>query len=345
MARRFKRSRRTASRKPRLTIGAPGPAPRAPEDDPPETETAAEPAGEPGAAPESPSAAEKEQTEAAAPATDILQIYLREISRFKLLTAHQERELAKKIEKGDLVAKQGMVQANLRLVVSIAKHYLNRGLSFMDLIEEGNLGLIRATELYSYRKGFRFSTYATWWIRQGITRAIAKHGRAVRLPIHMTEQLNRYLRANQRLSQKLGREPTLSELSRNLRLSENRIRELMMYSQQAASLDESVGPEDDRNIVEVIEDPAQRSPLDQAADRIFEERMGSLLSTLPEREQRILSLRFGLRNEEAHTLEDIGAILRLSRERVRQIESRALRRLRQALASRGQKFDDLLHEA
>jgi len=302
----------------------------------------------PAEAGEAPAAREDAQAPAepeapAVPAADILQIYLREISRFKLLDAHQERELAKKIEKGDLVAKQSMVQSNLRLVVSIAKHYLNRGLSFMDLIEEGNLGLIRATELYSYRKGFRFSTYATWWIRQGITRAIAKHGRAVRLPIHMTEQLNRYLRANQRLSQKLGREPNLSELSRSLRLSEHRIRELMMYSQQATSLDDSVGPDDDRNIVEVIEDPTQKSPLDQAADRIFEERMGALLSTIPEREQRILCLRFGLRNEEPHTLEDIGAILRLSRERVRQIESRALKRMRQSLAARGEKFQDLLH--
>jgi RNA polymerase primary sigma factor len=329
-------------RKPRLTIGAPKEAPVEAPPVEPETREETEVAATPLAGEEHEAAPAEASS---APATDILQIYLKEISRFKLLTALQETELAKKIEKGELAAKQALVQSNLRLVVSIAKHYLNRGLSFMDLIEEGNVGLIRGAELYSYKKGFRFSTYATWWIRQGITRAIAKHGRAVRLPIHMTEQLNRYLRANQRLSQKLGREPNLTELSRNLRLSEHRIRELMMYSQQATSLDDSVGPDDDRNIVEVIEDPTQRSPLDQAAERIFEERMGSLLTTLPEREQRILCLRFGLRTEEPHTLEDIGAILKLSRERVRQIESRALRRLREALAARGQKFEDLVQGA
>ncbi|MEK7477347.1 MAG: sigma-70 family RNA polymerase sigma factor [Candidatus Coatesbacteria bacterium] len=346
---RMSASRRRA-RKPKLSIGAPGPAPAPVARDEeaaeiPAAETPDAPATE-GPAEAGATAAETavaEREVSSGPTTDILQIYLREISRFKLLNAFQERELAKEIEKGDLVAKQAMVQSNLRLVVSIAKHYLNRGLSFMDLIEEGNIGLIRATELYSYKKGFRFSTYATWWIRQGITRAIAKHGRAVRLPIHMTEQLNRYLRANQRLSQKHGREPTLTELSKNLRLSEHRIRELMMYSQQATSLDDSVGPDDDRNMGEIIEDPGARSPLDQAADRIFEERMGALLATLPDREQKILCLRFGLRAEEPHTLEDIGAILKLSRERVRQIESRALRRLRNALAARGQKLEDLLH--
>jgi RNA polymerase primary sigma factor len=314
-------------RKPRLALGAPKemlPPMESPDEDSP---AAGQEAG--GGAPAGRSA-------------DILQIYLKEISRYRLLTAAQERELAKRIERGDLDAKRDLIQANLRLVVSIAKHYLNRGLAFMDLIEEGNIGLIRASELYSYRKGFRFSTYATWWIRQGITRALAKHGRPVRLPIHMTEQLNRYLRVHQQLSQKLGREPTLPELSRSLRLSERRIRELVMYAQQPSSLDESVGPEDDRTMVEVIQDPSQRSPLEAAAETAVEERMAALLDGLPEREREILSLRFGLRGREPHTLEDIGAALGLSRERVRQLESRALRRLRQALAASGQTLDDLV---
>ncbi len=225
-----------------------------------------------------------------------------------------------------------------------AKQYMNRGLAFLDLIEEGNIGLIRAAELYSYKKGFRFSTYGTWWIRQGITRALAKHGRAVRLPIHVTEQINRFLRFNQQLSQKLGREPTLAELGRSLKMSVNRVRELAMYSQQTASLDDSIGPDDDRSLVEVIEDAGQRSPLEEASSRIVEQRMESVLDSLPARDQEIVCLRFGLRGREAHTLEDIGAILKLSRERVRQIEARALRKLKQYLLQRGQKFDDLMRE-
>jgi len=316
-------------RKPRLEIGGAAFAERPPE-------------------PAAPPADDKEIF-AAGPSTerttDILQIYLKEISRAKLLTAAQEIELAKRIEKGDLEAKQHMVQANLRLVVSIAKSYVNRGLGFMDLIEEGNIGLIRAAELYSHKRGFRFSTYATWWIRQGITRAIAKHGRAVRLPIHVTEQLNRYLRVNQQLSQKLGRDPKLEELSKSLRFSINRVRELMMFAQQTSSLDDSIGPEDDRRIVELVEDESQRSPLEQTADRIVEERMASVLGAIPAREQEIVCLRFGLRGREAHTLEEIGVILKLSRERVRQIETRALKRLKGMLAARGQNFEDLLQES
>ena len=329
MSPRWKRRGLKARQKPRLPIGQPRDREEAP---PPPTDTDAAPA-------------EKPEAVSAEPAADILQIYLKEISRFKLLNAEQERELAKLIEKGDLVAKQSMVQSNLRLVVSIAKLYVNRGLSFMDLIEEGNIGLIRAAELYSYKKGFRFSTYATWWIRQGVTRALAKHGRAVRLPIHVTEQLNRYIRVNAQLSQKLGREPKLEELSKSLRLSINRIRELMMFSQSATSLDESIGAEDDRTVQDVIEDTSQRSPLDAAADRIVEQRMASLLTSLPEREREILAMRFGLKGRDAHTLEDIGAALKLSRERVRQIESRALRRLKAALVARGEKLEDLLQDS
>lgn len=276
--------------------------------------------------------------------TDILQVYLREISKAKLLNAEEERNLAKQIEKGDLKAKQSLVQANLRLVVSIAKQYMNRGLAFLDLIEEGNIGLIRAAELYSYKKGFRFSTYGTWWIRQGITRALAKHGRTVRLPIHVTEQLNKYLRVNQQLSQKLGREPSFQELARTLRFSVARVRELSMFAQQTSSLDDSVGPEDDRSLVEVIEDHSQRSPLDEASEKIVEQRMEGIMKSLPDREQEIIALRFGLRGHEAHTLEDIGSILKLSRERVRQIEARALRRLKQNLAARGHKLQDLIRE-
>lgn len=275
--------------------------------------------------------------------TDILQIYLKEISKTRLLTAFEERELAKKIEKGDLVAKQKMVQSNLRLVVSIAKQYMNRGMPLLDLIEEGNIGLIRAAELYSYKKGFRFSTYATWWIRQGITRSLAKHGKVVRLPIHVTEQLNRYLRVHQVLSQKLGREPSMEELSRKLRLSVRRIRELTVYAQQPSSLEDTVSQDDDRNLMEVI-DSGQRSPVEEASEKIVEERMDAYLKLIPEREQDILSMRFGLRGRESHTLEEIGTALKLSRERVRQIEGRALRRLRQMMQARGQKLEDLIED-
>ena len=276
--------------------------------------------------------------------TDILQIYLKEISRTPLLTAQQERDLAKLIEKGDLVAKQKMVQSNLRLVVSIAKQYMNRGMPLLDMIEEGNIGLIRAAELYSYKKGFRFSTYATWWIRQGITRSLAKHGKVVRLPIHVTEQLNRYLRVNQVLSQKLGRDPTIEELSKRLRMSIHRIQELRVFAQAPSSLEDSVGQDDDRNLMDVMEDRNQRSPEHEATEKIIEERMEQFIGQIPEREQEILSMRFGMRGREAHTLEEIGESLKLSRERVRQIEGRALRRLKQIMISKGHNMKDLIQE-
>jgi len=276
--------------------------------------------------------------------TDILQIYLKEISRTPLLNAFQERELAKLIEKGDLVAKQKMVQSNLRLVVSIAKQYMNRGMPLLDMIEEGNIGLIRAAELYSYKKGFRFSTYATWWIRQGITRSLAKHGKVVRLPIHVTEQLNRYLRVNQVLSQKLGRDPTIEELSKKLRMSIHRIQELRVFAQAPSSLEDSVGQDDDRNLMDVMEDRNQRSPEHEATEKIIEERMEQFISQIPEREQEILSMRFGMRGRESHTLEEIGKSLKLSRERVRQIEGRALRRLKQIMATHGHSMNDLIQE-
>ena len=333
-----RRRRSSPFRKPRLLIGT-GTAEGKPETEDAPPETAAETPAVPEAVRSDAAAAPEAAGEHT---TDILQLYLKEISKAKLLTALQETELAKKIEKGDLDAKQKMVQSNLRLVVSICKSYMNRGLAFMDIIEEGNIGLIRAAELYSYKKGFRFSTYATWWIRQGITRAIAKHGRAVRLPIHVTEQLNRFTRINQKLSQRFGRDPKLEELAKSMRLSINRVRELMMFAQQTQSLDETVGPEDDRNVVEVIEDSSQKSPFDEVSGRIVEERMSSLLEILPEREQEIVCLRFGLRGRDPHTLEEIGEALRLSRERVRQIEARALKRLRQMLLARGQKLEDLL---
>lgn len=298
---------------------------------------AATPAAPSGAAP---SAA----PESAEHFTDILQIYLKEISRTPLLNAFQERELAKKIEKGDLVAKQLMVQSNLRLVVSIAKQYMNRGMPLLDMIEEGNIGLIRAAELYSYKKGFRFSTYATWWIRQGITRSLAKHGKVVRLPIHVTEQLNRYLRVNQVLSQKLGRDPTIEELSKKLRMSIHRIQELRVFAQAPSSLEDSVGQDDDRNLMDVMEDHNQRSPEHEATEKIIEERMEQFISQIPDREQEILCMRFGMRGRESHTLEEIGKSLKLSRERVRQIEGRALRRLKVIMAEHGHSMKDLIQD-
>ena len=278
--------------------------------------------------------------------TDILQIYLKDISRTPLLDKYQETELAKLIEKGDLVAKQKMVQSNLRLVVSIAKQYMNRGMPLLDMIEEGNIGLIRAAELYSHKKGFRFSTYATWWIRQGITRSLAKHGKVVRLPIHVTEQLNRYLRQNQILSQKLGREPRLEELSKKLRMSIHRIQELKVFAQAPSSLDDSIGggQDDDRTLMDVKADENIPSPEHQATSKMIEERMEQFISKIPEREQEILSMRFGLRGRESHTLEEIGKTLKLSRERVRQIEGRAFRRLKQIMASHGHTMKDLIQE-
>jgi len=321
--RRTKKDLKRALRKPRLLLGKPA--------------SSAKPEGA-GEAETKPWAA----TTAGSKPTDILQVYLKEISQTKLLTAEQERELAKRIEKGDLRAKQWMVQANLRLVVSIAKSYMNLGLPFIDLIEEGNICLFRAADLYSHKKGFRFSTYATWWIRQGITRALAKHGRAVRLPIHMTEQLNRLVRVNQQLSQKFGRDPAVEEVARSMRLSIRRVRELIMFSQQATSLEDTVGPEDDRSVGEMIADSSQRSPVEEVSDHVVEERMANMLEALPMREQEIICLRFGLRGRETHTLEDIGVILKLSRERVRQIEARALTRLRHLLQARGHKLRDLI---
>jgi RNA polymerase primary sigma factor len=221
---------------------------------------------------------------------------------------------------------------------------MNRGLAMLDLVEEGNIGLIRAAELYSYRKGFRFSTYATWWIRQGITRALAKHGRAVRLPIHVTEQINRFIRTGAQLSQKHGREPTPEEIARKMRLSVRRVNELMAFSQQTTSLDDTVGPDDDRNLVEVIQDPGQRSPLEEAGERIVEERMDAFLGSLPPRDQEVLCLRFGLRDQRPHTLEEIGVVMKLSRERVRQIEARALKRMKKLLVETGHTLKDLVED-
>ncbi len=260
--------------------------------------------------------------------TDPIHMYLKEIGQVPLLTSEQEIELAKRVEQGDEDAKRQLEEANLRLVVSIAKHFTGHGMYLMDLIQEGSLGLIRAVEKYDYKKGFRFSTYATWWIRQSITRAIADQGRTIRIPVHMVENINKVNRAQRELIQKLGRDPTPEELAKEAHMSVDRIREIQRISREPVSMETPVGDEEDSSLGDFIRDDTTPVPADEAARTMLREQIREILSDLTEREQQVLRLRYGLDDDRSRTLEEVGRQLNVTRERIRQIEAKALRKLK-----------------
>jgi RNA polymerase primary sigma factor len=261
------------------------------------------------------------------PSLDSLRLYLRSIGRVPLLTAGEEVCLAKRIERGDMDAKQHMVEANLRLVVSIAKGYLGRGLTFLDLIQEGSLGLIRAVEKFDYRRGYKFSTYATWWIRQAVTRAIADKGRTIRIPVHMVEKLNKVIHVERQLVQQLGREPTPQEIADDLHTSVREVRDILRMAQQPVSLEKPVGEEEDSALADFVEDPSAESPFEIASESLRRENVCRVLSGLPRREREVIELRFGLTGGRPRTLEEVGRAFNITRERVRQIENRTLKKL------------------
>ena len=261
------------------------------------------------------------------PSLDSLRLYLRAIGRVALLSAVEEVALAKRIERGDGAAKQQMVEANLRLVVSIAKRYLGRGLSFLDLIQEGSLGLIRAVEKFDYRRGYKFSTYATWWIRQSVTRAIADKGRTIRIPVHMVEKLNKVIQAERQLVQELGREPSAEEIAAELDSSPHEVREILRLAQQPISLEKPVGDEDDSQLGDFVEDAAAESPFELASRRIRDENVCRALAVLPRREREVIEMRFGLTGKRPQTLEEVGQAFNVTRERIRQIENHTLKKL------------------
>ncbi|HEV3318934.1 MAG TPA: sigma-70 family RNA polymerase sigma factor [Solirubrobacteraceae bacterium] len=261
------------------------------------------------------------------PSLDSLRLYLRSIGRVPLLSAEEEVCLAKRIERGDVAAKQHMVEANLRLVVSIAKGYVGRGLTFLDLIQEGSLGLIRAVEKFDYRKGYKFSTYATWWIRQAVTRAIADKGRTIRIPVHMVERLNKVIHAERMLIQRLGREPTNAEIAAELECSTKEVREVMRMAQQPVSLEKPVGDEDDTALADFVEDDTAESPFEIASEVLRRENVVRVLSALPRREREVIEMRYGIAGGRQRTLEEVGRAFNITRERVRQIESRTLKKL------------------
>jgi RNA polymerase primary sigma factor len=274
--------------------------------------------------------------------TDPVRQYLREIGKFPLLDAEEEIELAKNFEKNMKRAKDKLIESNLRLVVSIAKKYIGRGLSLLDLIQEGNQGLIRAVEKYDWRRGFKFSTYATWWIRQAITRAIADQARTIRIPVHMVETINKLYRTSQRLMQELGREPTPEEIGAELELSADRVREIFKISQEVTSLNTPVGEDEDSTLGDFIEDVSQLSPVDQASRQLLKDHLEEVLAGLSEREAKVLALRFGLDGGQQRTLEEVGKVFGVTRERIRQIEAKALRKLRHP--SRRKALQDYLED-
>jgi len=271
---------------------------------------------------------------------DPVRMYLKEIGKVPLLSADEEIELAKKMELGDEDAKKRLAEANLRLVVSIAKRYVGRGMLFLDLIQEGNLGLIKAVEKFDYRKGYKFSTYATWWIRQAITRAIADQARTIRIPVHMVETINKLIRVSRQLLQELGREPTPEEIAEEMNLPVERVREILKISQEPVSLETPIGEEEDSHLGDFIQDDNVPVPADAAAFTLLREQLGEVLCTLTEREQKVLRLRFGLDDGRARTLEEVGKEFDVTRERIRQIEAKALRKLRHP--SRSRKLKDYL---
>jgi RNA polymerase primary sigma factor len=258
---------------------------------------------------------------------DSLRLYLRSIGRVPLLSAEEEVALAKRIERGDMSAKQHMVEANLRLVVSIAKGYIGRGLTFLDLIQEGSLGLIRAVEKFDYRRGYKFSTYATWWIRQAVTRAIADKGRTIRIPVHMVERLNKLIHAERQLIQQLGREPSTEEIAAELECTTREVREVMRMAQQPVSLEKPVGDEQDSALADLIEDVGSESPFEIASEAMRRENVSRVLACLPPRERGVIEMRYGITGGRSRTLEEVGRAFNITRERVRQIESRTLKKL------------------
>ncbi len=261
------------------------------------------------------------------PSLDSLRLYLREIGKVSLLTADQEVALAKRIERGDMSAKQHMIEANLRLVVSIAKGYLGRGLSFLDLIQEGSLGLIRAVEKFDHRKGFKFSTYATWWIRQAVTRAIADKARTIRIPVHMVEKLNKVVHIERQLVQRLGREPRPEEVAEELEMSTEEVREILRMAQMPISLEKPIGEEEDSSLGDFVPDDQAESPFDTASLSLRREDIEQALGSLPDRDRKVIELRFGLLGEAPCTLEEVGRAFGVTRERIRQIENNTLKRL------------------
>ena len=271
---------------------------------------------------------------------DPVRMYLKEIGKVPLLSAEREIELAKRMEEGDEDAKKELAEANLRLVVSIAKRYVGRGMLFLDLIQEGNLGLIKAVEKFDYHKGYKFSTYATWWIRQAITRAIADQARTIRIPVHMVETINKLIRVSRQLLQELGREPTPEEIAAEMNMPVERVREILKISQEPVSLETPIGEEEDSHLGDFIQDDNVPVPADAAAFTLLKEQLEEVLGTLTEREQKVLTLRFGLEDGRARTLEEVGREFNVTRERIRQIEAKALRKLRHP--SRSRKLKDYL---
>ena len=271
---------------------------------------------------------------------DPVRLYLKEIGKVPLFTAEQEMGIAKRMEAGDDEAKKELAEANLRLVVSIAKRYVGRGMSFLDLIQEGNLGLIKAVEKFDYTKGFKFSTYATWWIRQAITRAIADQARTIRIPVHMVETINKLIRVSRQLLQELGREPTPAEIGKEMGFSEEKVREIQKIAQDPVSLETPIGEEEDSHLGDFIEDDNAPAPSEAASYALLKEQLMEVLNTLTEREEKVLRLRFGLDDGRARTLEEVGKEFNVTRERIRQIEAKALRKLRHP--SRSKKLKDYL---
>ena len=271
---------------------------------------------------------------------DPVRMYLKEIGKVPLLNAEEEIDLAKRMELGDAEAKKRLAEANLRLVVSIAKRYVGRGMLFLDLIQEGNMGLIKAVDKFDYRKGYKFSTYATWWIRQAITRAIADQARTIRIPVHMVETINKLIRVSRQLLQELGREPTPEEIAEEMNMPEDRVREILKISQEPVSLETPIGEEEDSHLGAFIQDDNVPVPSDAAAFTLLKEQLVEVLGTLTEREQKVLRLRFGLDDGRARTLEEVGKEFNVTRERIRQIEAKALRKLRHP--SRSRKLKDYL---